>query len=55
MSIGTQQGRYLTAADVPIAALSNDSLIIRLFNTVNHLSRWLTPIHDRELLERLSR
>ena len=52
MSIGTQQGRYLTAADVPIAALSNDSLIIRLFNTVNHLSRWLTPIHDRELLER---
>jgi hypothetical protein len=52
MSIGTPQSRYLTAADVPVSALSNDSLIIRLFNTANHLSRWLTPVHDRELLER---
>jgi hypothetical protein len=52
MSIGTPRNRYLTAADVPVSALSNDSLIIRLFNTVNHLSRWLTPVHDRVLLER---
>lgn len=52
MSIGTHQGRFLTAAEVPVSALSNDSLIIRLFNTVNHLSRWLTPVHDRVLLER---
>jgi hypothetical protein len=29
-----------------IADLDNDSLIIRLHFTVNHLSRWLTPIHD---------
>jgi hypothetical protein len=29
-----------------IADLTNDSLVIRLHFTVNHLSRWLTPIHD---------
>ncbi len=52
MSIGSHQVRGLTAADVPVEALSNDSLIIRLFNTVNHLSRWLTPIHERDLLDR---
>lgn len=33
-----------------IAALSNDALIIELINTLNHLSRWLTPIHDRAVL-----
>ena len=52
MSTTSQQSRYLTAADVPIDALSNDSLIVRLFNTVNHLSRWMTPVHDRDLLDR---
>lgn len=52
MTILTQQRRDLTAADVPVSALSNDSLIVRLFNTVNHLSRWLTPVHNRALLER---
>ena len=31
--------------------LSNDALIIRLLQTLNRLSRWLTPIHDRTLLE----
>jgi hypothetical protein len=31
-------------------ALSNDALIIDLLNTRNHLSRWLTPIHDRAVL-----
>ncbi|MER3436461.1 MAG: hypothetical protein C4346_01890 [Chloroflexota bacterium] len=41
-----------TAADVPIAELDNDSLIIRLHFTVNHLSRWLTPVHDQALLAR---
>ncbi len=35
-----------TAADLPIAAHSNNSLIIRLHMTPNHLSRWLTPITD---------
>jgi hypothetical protein len=45
----------MTAADVKISELSNDSLIIRLHFTVNHLSRWLTPIHDRTRLERSMR
>ena len=38
-------------ADASIAGLSNDALIIRLIQTVNHLSRWLTPIHDPTVLE----
>lgn len=29
-----------------VSALSNDGLIVELINSVNHLSRWLTPIHD---------
>src|SRR5215210_2451728 len=41
-----------TAGDVPIENLSNDSIIIRLHFTVNHLSRWLTPIHTFERLDR---
>ena len=41
-----------TAADVKISELSNDSLIVRLHFTINHLSRWLTPVHDRTKLER---
>lgn len=35
-----------------IKDLDNNSLIIRLHYTVHHLSRWLTPIHDRNKLER---
>ena len=41
-----------TAVDVKISDLANDSLIVRLLFTINHLSRWLTPIHERQLLER---
>jgi hypothetical protein len=41
----------LGTADASIAALSNDALIIRLIQTLNHLSRWLTPIHDPTVLE----
>ena len=37
--------------DAGVRALPNDALIIRLIHTVNHLSRWLTPIHDRTVLE----
>ncbi len=33
-------------------ALSNDTIVIRLHFTVNHLSRWLTPIHDATKLAR---
>jgi hypothetical protein len=32
--------------------LSNNSVVIRLHNTINHLSRWLTPIHDPTRLSR---
>lgn len=35
-----------------IKNLDNNALIIRLHYTVHHLSRWLTPIHDRNKLER---
>ncbi len=35
-----------------IQRLGNNSLIIRLMFTVNHLSRWLTPIHDDDRLDR---
>ena len=41
-----------TAGDVKISELSNDSLITRLLFTINHLSRWITPIHDLQRLER---
>src|SRR5215216_2800488 len=41
----------VSAADSSIRELSNDALIIRLIQTINHLSRWLTPIHDRTALE----
>ena len=41
-----------TAGDVKISDLSNDSLITRLHFTVNHLSRWITPVHDLQRLER---
>jgi hypothetical protein len=47
--------RAPTAADVKIADLDNDSLIVRLHFTVNHLSRWLTPVHDQSLLARSPR
>jgi len=35
-----------------IQNLDNDALIIRLMFTINHLSRWLTPIHDDDKLDR---
>lgn len=40
-----------TAATLPIEDHSNNSLILRLHMTVNHLSRWLTPITDRLPIE----
>lgn len=35
-----------------IKNLDNNSLVLRLHFTVHHLSRWITPIHDRNKLER---
>jgi hypothetical protein len=55
MQTATRGGAAITAADAKITELSNDSLIVRLHFTINHLSRWLTPIHDRTLLERAQR
>lgn len=49
------QTRQTTAADVKISQLDNDSLIVRLHFTINHLSRWLTPVHDQSLLVRSPR
>lgn len=42
-------------ADVKISELDNDSLIIRLHFTINHLSRWLTPVHDQTRLAHSAR
>ena len=35
-----------------IRRMDNNALIIRLMFTINHLSRWLTPIHDDDKLDR---
>lgn len=51
----TVDRRQPTALDVAVSDLDNDSLIIRLQMTVNHLSRWLTPITDQTLLLRSAR
>jgi hypothetical protein len=51
MSSSTIRPQKSELADSPVCDLSNDALIIRLILTVNHLSRWLTPIHDRTVLE----
>jgi hypothetical protein len=42
----------MTAASLAIADHDNDSLIIRLHMSLNHLSRWLTPITDHSRIER---
>lgn len=43
----------IPAAEVEkIRNLGNNALIIRLMFTVNHLSRWLTPVHDDGKLNR---
>lgn len=35
-----------------VSQMNNNALIVRLLFTVNHLSRWLSPIHDPDRLER---
>jgi hypothetical protein len=51
MSTSAVNERDSGASDTSIRDLPNDALIIRLIQTLNHLSRWLTPIHDRTVLE----
>lgn len=53
MSDGT--GSTASADGVAIEDLDNNALIIRLHFTINHLSRWLTPIHDQTRLVRTVR
>ncbi len=45
----------LKAVELAVPDLDNDSLIVRLQMTVNHLSRWLTPITDKSMLMRSAR
>lgn len=52
---GRPARQRLNAIDLAVADLDNDSMIIRLQMTVNHLSRWLTPITDQQLLMRSAR
>jgi len=35
-----------------VGQMNNNALIVRLMFTINHLSRWLSPIHDPDRLER---
>ena len=51
MEAHTEQTPELMDAQQRIRELSNDALIIELINTLNHLSRWLTPIHDWTVLD----
>jgi hypothetical protein len=46
------QGADGTRNPRAIGALTNDDVIIRLLFTINHLSRWLSPIHDERRLVR---
>jgi hypothetical protein len=57
---GMQTGTNFISVDTPIGeeqervirAMDNNALIIRLHFTIHHLSRWLTPVHDHNVLER---
>lgn len=40
---------------VNLADLDNDALILQLHMTVNHLSRWLSSVHDQRRLRRTPR
>ncbi len=51
MNSAAASEQELESADSSVRDLSNDALIIRLIQTLNHLSRWLTPIHDQTVLE----
>jgi hypothetical protein len=51
MNSTTVSEQESASANCSVRDLSNDALIISLIQTLNHLSRWLTPIHDRTVLE----
>lgn len=54
---GPNRNRFGQAVVQPdeLRKLSNNAVVIRLHYTVNHLSRWLTPIHDQSKLTRAVR
>lgn len=55
-----QTGSNFITLDAPISeeqeqairGMDNNALVIRLHFTIHHLSRWITPVHDRNILER---
>lgn len=49
---GRDRVRRTANAVADVTTLPNDAVIIRLHFTPNHLSRWLTPIHDQSWLGR---
>ncbi len=49
MDRGMATGR---AERKPVSQLDNNGVIIRMLFTVNHLSRWLSPIHEDVRLQR---
>lgn len=51
MAAAVTQQQNALPGELAVAALSNDQLIVELLQTTNHLSRWLTPVHDRTQLE----
>ena len=51
MDAVAERGRGRTGVAERVRSMTNDQLIIALIQTLNHLSRWLTPIHDRTRLE----
>lgn len=51
MNVVLERVRDEKSVTADVHALTNDALIVTLLQTLNHLSRWLTPIHDRTRLE----
>ncbi len=51
MNADLARTRDETSVAADVRAMTNDALIIELIQALNHLSRWLTPIHDRTQLE----
>lgn len=43
--------RVSSDPEIDVSTLANDALILRLHFTVNHLSRWLSPVHNRRRLQ----
>ena len=55
MGTGLETRTGTATSGIGISDLSNDAMVIRLQFTINHLSRWLTPIHDPTRLMRTVR